>query len=339
MKNKGLFIFTLLALLAVFTYNKFQLKSNAVAKTKEVFIAKDTSTFSAKIQIKEIKSDDQVIRNGKLEIPTLRSSDNVINHFAYSLSYNEAMEQANWVAYVLTSEETNSKFKRTNKFMIDPLVRTGSADHKDYSRSGFDRGHLAPAGDMAWSSLAMSESFYFSNMSPQDPGFNRGIWKKMEEMARTWAIDNKTIYVVTGPVLSGNLISIGANGVAVPKYYYKVILDYSNPSIKGIGFLVPNVNSKKSIINYTVSIDDVESITGIDFFPLLPDSEEIIIEKTLNTNDWVWKNIKSYESKEKTDASTENAKNSVAVQCSGTTQKGIRCKNRTKNVSGRCYLH
>ena len=272
----------------------------------------------------------------QLEIPELRPTEYVITHTGYSLSYNEANEQANWVAYELTDEETKSIVKRANKFIVDPKVKTGSANDSDYARSGFDKGHLAPAGDMGWSAKTMTESFYYSNMSPQDPGFNRGIWKRIEELVRSWAIQYKSVYVVTGPVLTDGLQTIGPDKVAVPKYFYKVILDYNTSDIKGIGFIVPNKGSKEPIQSYAVSIDDVEKITGIDFFPLLPDEQENAIEQNVDINAWIWKSSSTNFNRNKSNGTEEN---STMVQCSGKTKRGTRCKNRTKNISGRCYLH
>lgn len=272
----------------------------------------------------------------KLEIPQLKPNEYVIIHSGYSLSYNELNEQANWVAYELTDIETNAKIKRENKFVVDPMVKTGTANDKDYTGNGFDKGHLAPAGDMGWSAQTMTESFYYSNMSPQDPGFNRGIWKRTEELVRSWAIEYKSVYVVTGPVLKDGLQSIGSNKVSVPIYFYKVILDYNPPDIKGIGFVIPNAGSKEALQSYAVCIDEVEAVTGIDFFPLLPDDQESVIEGNIDTNAWIWK---SSATNVKINKSNGTRRNSTMVQCSGKTRKGTRCKNRTNNISGRCYLH
>jgi len=224
-----------------------------------------------------------------LEIPKSTANDKIITHTGYSLVYNEDHEQANWVAYELTKAETNKRYNRSDKFIVDPLVTTGSANNADYSGSGYDRGHLAPAADMGWSSTTMKESFYYSNMSPQDPAFNRGIWKSLEELVRSWAIENEAVYVVTGPVLTKKLPTIGSDKVSVPGYYYKVIFDYTEPGIKGIGFILPNKGTKEPLQSFAVSIDVVESVTGIDFFPLLPDEQERFIEKTLSVNAWTWK--------------------------------------------------
>ena len=277
--------------------------------------------------------DENHTISSKFEIPQTKPNDIIIYHTAYSLLYNEKYEQANWVAYELTKEKTIKLYNRADKFIPDPQVKTGTANDNDYKGSGYDRGHLAPAADMGWSSVTMAESFYYSNMSPQIPGFNRGIWKKLEELVRSWAVENDAVYIVTGPVLAPGLQAIGANKVAVPNYFYKVILDYTQPSIKGIGFIIPNIGSKEQLQHFAVTIDSVEKFTGINFFPSLPDEQEKIIEKTLCIDCWSWKNSNTrIHSKMDTRFST-------AVQCMGITKAGKRCKNKTKNESGYCYLH
>ncbi len=270
----------------------------------------------------------------KLELPKFSASDDIIYHTAYTLSYNEKHEQANWVAYELTNLETQKVVGRTNKFLPDPLVKTFSANNNDYINSGYDRGHLAPASDMGWSATTMAESFYYSNMSPQVPSFNRGIWKKMEELVRTWAVENHSIYVVTGPILTNGLSTIGPDKVSVPNYYYKVILDYTLPSVKGIGFIIANAASSEPLQNFAVSIDSVEKITGIDFFSRLPDAQETIIEETSCNDCWTW----SITNNKPTKSAVKNS-TSLAIQCRGLTKTGARCKNTTTNTSGYCYLH
>ena len=212
--------------------------------------------------------------------------EQIVNHLGYSLSYNEQHEQPNWVGYELTIEELKGMVKRKNDFRTDPDIKTHSATLLDYRGSGYDRGHLAPAADMRWSPTAMSESFFMSNMSPQNPSFNRGIWKKLENKIRDWVINDLTIYVVTGGVLIDSLDVIGENQVSIPNYYYKVVLDYTKPVIKGIGFILPNERSNLSLMNFAVSIDSVEIFTGIDFYYLLPDSIEDSIESIINLPAW-----------------------------------------------------
>ncbi len=284
----------------------------------------------------EVENDDRDTTkfSGKdLELPSVKKGEQVIRHAGYSFVYNETYEQAAWVAYVLTEKETEKLYDRTDKFIPDPTVSTGSAADADYSGSGYDRGHLAPAADMGWSSTTMAESFYFSNMSPQVPGFNRGIWKRLEEQVRSWAIEYDTVYVVTGPVLKGSMGSIGANKVAIPNYYYKVILDMHSKPHQAIGFVMENASASGDLSKFAVSVDSVERFTGIDFFPSLDDGAETTLEKTVCTSCWTWEISHPSNSGETKPAGGES------VQCSGTTQAGTRCKRMTSDPSGRCYQH
>jgi len=269
-----------------------------------------------------------------LEIPKTQLYETIITHTAYSFSYNEPHEQANWVAHLLTKEKTQKAFERSNKFLPDPEVKTQTANDADYKSSGYDRGHLAPAADMSWSEITMQESFYYSNMSPQVPSFNRGIWKKCEELVRSWASENDSIYIVTGPVLKEGLPTIGENKISVPNYYYKVILDYSSPSIKGIGFIFPNAASSEALENFTISIDSVEAFTGIDFYPSLPDEQEELIEKIKCIDCWKWE-----KSKNNFNSVSESNPTSQSKQCIGTSQSGKRCKNKTNSISSYCKTH
>lgn len=221
-------------------------------------------------------------------IPLGPSDCEIIHHNAYVLCYNEKHEQANWVSYMLTGNMcSDGQVKRSNSFYADQLVTTGSALPDDYKGSGYDRGHLCPAGDMKFSEQAMKESFFMSNMSPQVPAFNRGIWKKLEEKVRTWAIENKTLFITTGGLLQDSLPKIGAvNKISVPHYFYKVILDNEDPGKKAIGFLIPNCKSTQTIFHYATPIDSLEKITGLDFFSELPDSIEAKLESEMDTLAW-----------------------------------------------------
>lgn len=289
MNKKVVFLFLLLAcvLLFIFISNSRPIQNNSSPFVEsKVVVQNETDKSISSDTIP--KNNVNVKQISKLEIPLANANDRVIDHLGYSFLYNETHEQASWVAYELTKLETDKLYDRTNKFLCDPLVKSETACNADYLRSGFDKGHLAPAADMGWSATAMKESFYFSNMSPQDPSFNRGIWKRLEELVRDWAIQNNTIYIVTGPILSTGLPTIGANKVSIPKFYYKVILDYTEPEIKSIAFIMPNAGSKDNLQRYAVSIDNVEKATGIDFFPSLPDEQENKIEKELCVACWQW---------------------------------------------------
>jgi len=222
-----------------------------------------------------------------LSLGTPGNADTVVNRKGYALGYSEKYEQPLWVIYRITKEEMNSpRFRRTDDFRPDPAIKTGSAALGDYRRSGYDRGHLAPAATMGFSRQAMSESFYLSNMSPQKPQFNRAIWKKLESQVRTWAHQNKDIYVITGPVIKPGYKTIGRNSVAVPQYYYKVIFDISPPSFKMIAFILENKGSKQPLKTFVVTVDDVEKLTGLDFFSEFPDIIEDKLESQSDINQW-----------------------------------------------------
>ncbi len=222
-----------------------------------------------------------------LELPAPIEGEQIIAHTGYTLSYNEEYELPSYVAYELTRDEVLGGGEREDSFREDPDVRTGSATLADYRGSGYDRGHMAPAADFKWSEEAMSDTFYLSNMCPQEPSFNRGIWADLEAVVRTMAYENESVYVVTGPVLTdGPYEAIGRSGVAVPKQFYKVVLDYTNPDVKAIGFVLPNEGSEKSLQSFAMTVDEVEAITGLDFYPALPDEEEAAIESRMSTADW-----------------------------------------------------
>jgi endonuclease G len=270
----------------------------------------------------------------ELELPLMKGNIPIIKHLGYAFQYSEKHEQAFWVGYELTKKETEKAFERTDEFIPDPAVSTGTATVADYAKSGYDRGHLAPAADMGWSQQAMAESFYFSNMSPQEPGFNRGIWKNLEEQVRTWAKAYDSIYVVTGPVLKDGLVQLGPNGVSIPKYYYKVILDNTGDDAKAIGFLMPNQASKEPLEKFAVSVDQVEQETGIDFFNKLPDSRENAFEKEVCIPCWTWTIISSPAPQQ-----TNPQPGAVQTQCKGITKAGARCKRMTGDADGYCYQH
>jgi len=218
------------------------------------------------------------IRWDRLETgyPVTTNADTVLTYAAFSLGYNEAHEQPAWVAYVLTREEVlGDSVRRTDRFRADTLIRSGSAELSDYRGSGYDRGHLAPAADMRWSKQAMYESFLLSNMSPQEPSFNRGIWKRLEDKVRTWALEKESLYVVTGPVLNSMMDVIGENDVGVPDSYFKVLVDLSPPDHDMVAFLLPHRGSSADPVAYAITVDSLEVVTGYDFFGGAPDPEII----------------------------------------------------------------
>ncbi len=223
-----------------------------------------------------------------LEIPIGPDDSIVVSHTGYTLAYCEEYELPYWVAYKLTKENlASSTVTRDDNFREDESIYTGSAALSDYKKSGYDRGHMAPAADFKWSEDAMSDTFYLSNMCPQTHSFNAGIWSDLESAVRSIAYDEGEVYVVTGPVLTdGPYETIGENEVAIPNYFYKVILDYTEPEIKAIGFIMPHENSSLPLSYFAVTVDEVEEITNIDFFPLLPDDIEEVVESSVDASLW-----------------------------------------------------
>jgi endonuclease G, mitochondrial len=272
---------------------------------------------------------------------TPKSGGAVVKHTYYTLAYSEENEQPFWVFYRLTPDFLNSSIDRTDDFRPDPSVLTVSASLDDYKGSGYDRGHLAPAADMKINDTSISESFFMSNMSPQVPGFNRGIWSKLESLVRTWCTNEDTIYIVTGPVFRDNIGTIGANQVTIPGYYYKAILDITDEK-KMIALVLPNASSSEPLENFVITVDSLESLTEIDFFPGLPDNIETTLEKSKDKSKWLWVATVSSSFKPESVSPSKSVpiQSSGAVQCNGIAKStGQRCKNRTTNANGYCYHH
>ena len=195
------------------------------------------------------------------------AKSNHIRHKYYSLDFDTLHHQARWAYYILTYDHVNGKAKRADDFRPDPSA-PGSPSLADYRGSGYDRGHLCPAADMKINDEAMSETFYLSNMSPQTPAFNRGAWAKLEALVRSYIRDRSdTLYVVTGPVFQGDKGNIGKNKITVPSFYYKAVYC---PKRGMTAFLMPNRKVDEPLTAWVVSVDLVETLTDIDFFPHLP---------------------------------------------------------------------
>ncbi|MDO6738046.1 DNA/RNA non-specific endonuclease [Wenyingzhuangia sp. 2_MG-2023] len=248
---------------------------------------------STLVQNKKTNRKIQVAKPVETEQPTNTTKANN-NHFNYltfapsaknkvyqyryfTLEYNEEHEQASWVYYLLTSDFINGTAKRKDNFREDPNITTKSATLSDYKKSGYDRGHLCPAGDMKLNKTSMSETFYMSNMSPQLPGLNRGEWKRLESKVRKWAIEEDSLLIVTGPIFKNNLGYIGKEKVTIPGYYYKVIYDITPPQ-KMTAFILPHIQKLNPYFKYQTSVDKVEDMTGIDFFSFLNDDIEASLE-------------------------------------------------------------
>ena len=223
---------------------------------------------------------------GVVTDPTL--PEQIIHYKAFTVSFNPRLHIPNWVSWKITADKATGTEPRADNFRNDPDVKA-SAQTRDYTRSGYDRGHMAPAGDMKWDPVAMDESFFMTNIAPQRSDLNRGAWQKLEQKCRDRALRDSVVYIVSGPVLStpdAIIDFIGQTPVAVPRLYFKVILSpYADPP-RGIGFIMPNDYVRGGMQATAVTIDSVETLTGHDFFSALPDSLENILESQCNFTPW-----------------------------------------------------
>lgn len=243
--------------------------------------------FLTEEKTSEIIGQGKVVKNNTNEyfLPT-STTGQIVHHDNYSLSYSEMHEQAEWVAYELKkSHLLNTNFKRPY-FEIDKAVKTGAAHWRNYKQSGYDRGHLCPAGDRRFSKEAHDETFLTSNISPQNHQFNSGIWNTLEQKVRYWARKYDGVFVVTGGVLKGRMETIGDEDVSVPNEFYKVLIDTNSGKTKMIAFLLPHKDSNKPLYEFVVTVDELERLTGIDFFPELDDKTEIRLEASSSYKEW-----------------------------------------------------
>lgn len=210
----------------------------------------------------------------------------VIAYKGMTVSFNSKMHIPNWVSWELTAEETSGTVEREDNFACDEAV-AGCPETWDYKYSGYDRGHMAPAGDMKWDKEAMEHTFYLTNICPQAHSLNNGTWKRLEEKCRQWAEIDGSIYIVCGPVMTDKITEyIGDSRVAVPKRFYKVILSPNANPPRGIGFIMNNGKVDGGMQQAAVSIDEVERITGLDFFSSLPDEIENDVESQCRFHYW-----------------------------------------------------
>lgn len=237
----------------------------------------------------------------ELGFPKSDKKFETVHHLAMSLGYSEMDEQAAWVQHVVIPEVEFANVSRTNDFRTDSLVTTGTAAETDYFLKevmpdgemkydgfGYDRGHLAPSADFRWSQIALSESYFYSNMSPQKPEFNRERWAELEAWVRTYVIDfQEPVFVVTGPILKDGLPKQGKNEVSIPAQFYKIVLDLTGEEKKAIAFLMPNDHCAYPVSGYVTSVDEIEKLSGLDFFSSLDDPEEAKLEAMNSMDGWI----------------------------------------------------
>ncbi len=269
----------------------------ATASNKKEAEKDENSSIFDKIKDKVFNNDtkEESSDNGEIPdfaLPAIREGDEIIKHKNYTLRYEEDYEVPAWVAHKLRGEYTKGVANRAgNQFIPDRKVKNNSALTGDYSNSGYDRGHLVPAGDFKCCQELMDETFFMSNIAPQVPDFNRGIWENIESRMRGWAVRDEELFIVTGPVLRKDLPTIGRyNNVAVPEFFYKIALFYqpnSGKKPRAIAFLLPNeALFGKRMNNYVVSVDEVEKATGLDFFAKLPADIQTKVEASSSWDAW-----------------------------------------------------
>ena len=237
-----------------------------------------------KDEVKDAKATIVSATQASFDFYPTSTTGAVVIRSGFAFSYSEEHEQSEWVAYELSAADFSSRNFDRPFFIQDPKVRTQSADWRNYKKSGYDKGHLCPAGDRKSSYAAFQETFFTSNISPQKHSFNEGVWNRLEQKTRYWAKKYNGLYVITGGVLSENLKTIGRERVAVPNYFYKVLL--TRDKQKMIGFLVPHQKSDQPLYEFVVPVDTLEKMTGLDFFKKLPDAVENQMEKIDDYKAW-----------------------------------------------------
>lgn len=227
----------------------------------------------------------------RVGLPKLETGEEVVVHAGHMLVYSEKHEQPKWTAHIATPDLIKGNLARIDSFLPDPLVKTGTAVTADYWNSGYDRGHLVPSADMRWNLEALQATYLYSNISPQVPELNRETWADLEDWGRRYVnFAKRRVFIVTGPVLRDGLPTMQKEGrqnqVSIPEYFWKVIAELDGEKPKAIGFVMRNTKLDGPPISFSVSVDSVETLSGLDFFPQLDDAVEARIEAMREPKDW-----------------------------------------------------
>lgn len=208
------------------------------------------------------------------------------DYTGFTVNFNPVNHTPNYVVWELLGSEVTDKVDRSNNFWSD-LEMEGCADYSDYTRSGYDRGHICPAADQRWSMEAMNDCFVMTNICPQDSKLNSGAWNTLENKERQWAQRDSAIMIIAGPIYAEtDTLTIGHSKVRVPSAFFKVLLAPYVEKPRAIAFVYPNMTSPGNMENYAMSVDDLENITGFDFFSSLPDEIENKIEQSFSFREW-----------------------------------------------------
>ena len=217
-------------------------------------------------------------------------SNQVINYQSIRVNFNPALRIPNCVAYELTAtmidmaDAPGHENRKNYNYSRDHNVAS-CPENWEYRGSGYSRGHMAPAMDMRWDKTAMAQCFYMTNMCPQDHDLNGGAWRLLEEKIHRWGKRDKRLIIATGPIMGKSAKTTGKScAVAIPDAFYKVV--YAPEQGRAIGFIYPNEPVSGSFKKRAVTIDEVERLTGLDFFPALPDNVENALESHANPDQW-----------------------------------------------------
>lgn len=287
MKNFRAYFLLLIAVVALcscdLAKNNKALISEAGKALVEELDQKDGEAGACDASAGAAEADDKLV----MQTSPKGTPEQILKRTGYVASYNKTTLLPNWVAWHLTAERTEGSAKRSGvDFAEDTEVPEPRATDWDYYNSGYDRGHMCPAADNKWSKKAMEESFLFTNMCPQNGNLNRGDWNEMEMACRKWAKKYGDLYIVCGPILyKGKHKTIGKNKVFVPEAFFKVVLRTGDDP-QAIGFIYKNTSGNRPKDSYVNTVDEVERITGIDFFPSLPDNVEKNVEATADIANW-----------------------------------------------------
>ena len=225
---------------------------------------------------------------GLMELPAIENDDIILSHMGYTISYNADARIPEWVAYELTGDETRGDADREEAmFRMDPSYRGDQAMREDYTGSGWTKGHMACAGDFHWDEDALDETFYLTNICPQDEELNKGDWNYLEKQVRYWARDNGKVWVVSGPIIGDNIYgTIGERDVVVPDAFFKAVLMEKKGKYHSIAFVMGNDDKRYYLSDCSLSVNELEEITGFDFFPNLYDSVEESVESKTDFSIW-----------------------------------------------------
>ena len=235
-----------------------------------------------------LTSPEEPLPEGLMELPATSGDDIILTHTGFIISYNAEARLPEWVAYELTADETRGDVDRDESvFRMDPTYKGTQAMREDYFDSGWTRGHMACAADFQWDEEAMNDTFYLTNICPQNEELNKGDWNYLEKQVRRWARDYGKVWVVSGPIVGTNRYGIiGDRGVTVPDSFFKAVLAENRGKYHAIAFVMDNDDKRYWLDDCAMTVDELEDITGLDFFPLLPDDVETSVESKITLSFW-----------------------------------------------------